>query len=290
MTLRIRWLVWAIVLNIILVTAGVAGGEQVLYPRWLLRTELLLQNIGTSTMHRATVEIPLIVEASAYGLVVSEEYNVELEEIVFLDCGTRKGIFRVGSLEPGESMTIRVEYGIAPGATRDIPAEPVKVTSLLIPDSAILGAALRVTDGVTDYEEKFRTLQAFTHQHMRYELNSPWRNGDALKALEQAEGVCEDYANLLVALASALGIPSRTVYGYVKTPRSDNWIRHAWVEYLSLDGQWQSADPTFSPEPGLDDSVHYLGQGYENLSARVRFVGGRLAGSWREDVEELSQQ
>lgn len=289
MTRRFSWLVWVLVANLVL-AVGAVGAETAWEPQWLLRTELQLQNIGTTTMNRAIVEMPLIVEDSAYGLVVSEQFNAQLQDIVVLDCGTRKGIFRIGTLKPGESFTIRLEYFIDPDASLLVDGDEVVLPSLPPPDSAILDMALEVAGDVEGDENRFAALQRFTHQHMSYSLDSEWRNGGALQALHQAEGVCEDYAELLVALANALDIPSRTVYGYVFTPRSERWIRHAWVEYLSEDGYWQGTDPTFSAQVGLNEAVKYLGQGYSNLSARVRFVGGRLAGLWQETVEELEEQ
>ncbi len=73
-------------------------------------------------------------------------------------------------------------------------------------------------------------------------------------ALGARKGVCQDYSNIMIALARSLRIPCRYVSGYLfhrveYNDRSAQDATHAWVEALlpAKDGgdpRWVGADPT----------------------------------------------
>ncbi len=66
----------------------------------------------------------------------------------------------------------------------------------------------------------------------------------ALYALQHKSGDCTEYANLMVALARASGIPARVMDGYVYSENSVVYARdyHNWVEVF-VDNQWHIVDP-----------------------------------------------
>lgn len=85
--------------------------------------------------------------------------------------------------------------------------------------------------------------------------------GGALRALRRAQGVCEDYSSLYVAVLRALGIAARQQGGYLYLPGEHNkppyWdetkqrlnlnqMRHTWVEFYVAGQGWVIADPTFT--------------------------------------------
>ena len=64
-------------------------------------------------------------------------------------------------------------------------------------------------------------------------------------------GVCGDFANLMVALLRAEGIPARNISGLalqIPLGRATDWGHqggaHAWVEFYA-DGKWHFADPSW---------------------------------------------
>jgi transglutaminase-like putative cysteine protease len=67
-------------------------------------------------------------------------------------------------------------------------------------------------------------------------------------ALQAREGVCQDFAHIMLALVRGLGIPARYVSGYLyyqrKTDRSTPDASHAWVEVLLPQYGWVGFDPT----------------------------------------------
>ena len=91
----------------------------------------------------------------------------------------------------------------------------------------------------------------------------------ASDVLAAGKGDCTEHTVLLVALARAIGIPARPVYGLVFAQYGDGqpalyW--HAWPEIRSA-GEWIPIDPTFG-EPVADATHVLLGTG-----AQVDTVG-----------------
>jgi transglutaminase-like putative cysteine protease len=68
------------------------------------------------------------------------------------------------------------------------------------------------------------------------------------EALRTRQGVCQDFAHILIALVRRLQIPCRYVSGYlfheVKKDRSLEGASHAWVEALVPRLGWVAFDPT----------------------------------------------
>jgi transglutaminase-like putative cysteine protease len=114
-------------------------------------------------------------------------------------------------------------------------------------------------------------LMALTRQLYRVITYAPGAthvSSSILHVLEHQEGVCQDFAHLMLAICRRQGIPSRYVSGYLYTgedlpdakglPESAPGIRdpeapqglvsgnamHAWVECLLPDNRWHGFDPT----------------------------------------------
>lgn len=97
---------------------------------------------------------------------------------------------------------------------------------------------------------KSKTAYEFVNMYMTYDANSG--NKGALSALNTAKGVCEDYAELYVALLRASKVPARVATGFwVDTNEfssnkvvDSNGYNHAWVEYYLPEYGWIPAEPT----------------------------------------------
>ena len=68
-------------------------------------------------------------------------------------------------------------------------------------------------------------------------------------ALESRQGVCQDFAHIMIALTRRIGIPCRYVSGYLfhkagEKTRSAEGATHAWVETLLPGLGWTGLDPT----------------------------------------------
>jgi transglutaminase-like putative cysteine protease len=89
-----------------------------------------------------------------------------------------------------------------------------------------------------------KLFDAFDYVPMSTRVDSPI--DDALKA---RQGVCQDFAHIMIALVRPLGVPCRYVSGYLfhrasDHDRSSDGATHAWVEALLPDLGWVGFDPT----------------------------------------------
>lgn len=106
---------------------------------------------------------------------------------------------------------------------------------------ALIRARAAQLQGATPLQT-MRAIYDFVRQHLHYAGYVADDLG-ALYALTQRSGDCTEYADLVVALARACGIPARMMGGYVTA--LDTSVRgqdyHNWAEVF-LDGDWRVVD------------------------------------------------
>jgi transglutaminase-like putative cysteine protease len=61
----------------------------------------------------------------------------------------------------------------------------------------------------------------------------------AEQAIEIGQGVCQDFAHVMIALCRSHGIAARYITGFIQ----GEGFTHAWIEYYN-DGMWYGFDPT----------------------------------------------
>jgi transglutaminase-like putative cysteine protease len=94
-----------------------------------------------------------------------------------------------------------------------------------------------------------RELNQRLFQHIRYVPRATRVDSPIDEAIESREGVCQDYAHIMIALLRNVRIPCRYVSGYMYgTPRerdrSASDATHAWVEAFLPYLGWVGFDPT----------------------------------------------
>ena len=89
--------------------------------------------------------------------------------------------------------------------------------------------------------------------------------------LESGQGVCQDYAHVMIAIARSWGVPTRYVSGYfyvagVEGEPARGTATHAWVECRLPELGWVGFDPT---NDGLADERHIrmaVGRDYSDVA------------------------
>jgi len=132
-------------------------------------------------------------------------------------------------------------------------------------DSQILEVATAATRDKTTVYDKAQSLYQYVTESLDYSQSRVKENDfdrrGALAALrDPANAICLDYADLLIALLRAAGIPAREVNGYAYTRNVDflpsgdleGEALHAWVEYYEPYVGWIPIDPTWGSTSGLD--------------------------------------
>ena len=120
------------------------------------------------------------------------------------------------------------------------------------------------------------TIMAAIGAHMTYDTDSSHAQTTAAAAFAAKRGVCQDYAQIFIAAARHLGIPSRYVTGYLLLEDgSGASAHHAWAEALVDHIGWVGFDATND----LCPTDHYvrLGSALDAASAApIRGVRRRL--------------
>lgn len=94
-----------------------------------------------------------------------------------------------------------------------------------------------------------RQVMADLYTRFEYRPKSTRVDSPIDDALSTRQGVCQDFAHIMIALVRQLRIPCRYVSGYLFQPgdtptRSMDGATHAWVEAWLLDLGWVGFDPT----------------------------------------------
>ncbi len=138
----------------------------------------------------------------------------------------------------------------------------------------------------------------FTYRADVTEINTP-----AALALQRREGVCQDFAHVMLACLRSLGLAARYVSGYLLTQPPPGMPRligsdasHAWISVFLPDlpgapgskvgGAWYDLDPTNARDgwgtPGEDYLRLAVGRDYADVSPLRGVIHG--AGKHRLDV------
>ena len=120
-------------------------------------------------------------------------------------------------------------------------------TPLTTVTDEISGAAIAAIAGLPP-DAAAESISARVHEHVTYMPGATGVRTDAQEAWDKGQGVCQDMAQLTVALMRAAGLPARYVSGYLhpdpkaEPGRTAIGQSHAWVEYWA--GDWTPLDPT----------------------------------------------
>ncbi len=139
-------------------------------------------------------------------------------------------------------------------------------------------------------------LMQRVHTHMRYQPSATDVATDALQALAQGSGVCQDFAHLMIGTLRSYGLAARYVSGYLLTQPLPGQPRlvgadasHAWVAVWCPVLGWLALDPTNSVAAGLDHVTLAWGRDYADV-APLRGVirgGGSAPPSVSVDVQMI---
>lgn len=118
-------------------------------------------------------------------------------------------------------------------------------------------------------ESSLRALEQAIHKGLSYVPASTTIDTTIEQVLAQGEGVCQDFAHLMIAVARRWGIPSRYVMGYL-CPKEHHLEKtqesHAWVECLIPEKGWVRFDPTNPARRGRGYITVACGRDFKDVS------------------------
>ncbi|MDT7835219.1 transglutaminase family protein [Aquabacterium sp. OR-4] len=175
----------------------------------------------------------------------------------------------------GEQQPEAVEYMLASRFAPHDARLAAFAADLFTPQRPLLEAALALMHRV--------------HQRMRYRPLSTDVATDAPSALARGEGVCQDFAHLMIGAMRSLGLAARYVSGYLLTHPPEGQPRlvgadasHAWVAVWCPRQGWVALDPTNNCRVGTDHVTLAWGRDYGDVAPLRGVIRG--GGSTPPDV------
>jgi transglutaminase-like putative cysteine protease len=145
----------------------------------------------------------------------------------------------------------------------------------------------RLAEEIGANERKGRSPLAFlqdiasgVHRSFSYVKKSTAVNSPIEDALRSRQGVCQDFAHIMIALVRNAGIPCRYVSGYfyhiteTAHPAADG-ATHAWVEALLPGLGWVGFDPTINQLASKQHIRTATGRDYADVPPTMGMMKGK---------------
>jgi len=161
-------------------------------------------------------------------------------------------------------------------------------TPLTTVTDEISSAAIAEAAGLSP-DTAAEAISARVHEHVTYMPGATGVRTNAQEAWDKGQGVCQDMAQLTVALMRAAGLPARYVSGYLHPdPKAEPGSTavgqsHAWVEYWA--GEWTPLDPTSLAPVGERHVVVARGRDYGDVPPLKGIYHGPAGGDMTVTVE-----
>lgn len=153
-------------------------------------------------------------------------------------------------------------------------------------DDDVRAAAQRLVD-ITgdDVVGVILAIHRFVHTALRYAPGATYIGVDVNEVLAKAQGVCQDYAHLAIAMCRSVGIPARYTSGYFFAASEQSGAdvdgdevtvqTHAWFEAAVPGWGWMALDPTNALQVGQRHISIGHGRDYDDVPPlRGVFTGG----------------
>ena len=143
-----------------------------------------------------------------------------------------------------------------------------KPSRLTQPDEALAQIAAQLQSGGKQGSELARQINTWVYQTMKYAHDVTNIHTTAAEALSLKQGVCQDYAHVMLTLCRLCALPARYVSGHLLGEGGT----HAWVEVLlPTDKQPESAlivplDPTHGRQAGINYVTVAVGSDYFDVA------------------------
>lgn len=138
-------------------------------------------------------------------------------------------------------------------------------TPLTTPNGRIRVIARRMRSEATTEHDLALRINDYVYEAMQYKSGVTTVNTSAAEALSLGQGMCQDYAHLMLAICRAAGLPARYVSGHLLGEGGS----HAWVEVFlpAPSGLIAFAfDPTNKRQPHLGYVTVAVGRDYHDVS------------------------
>lgn len=152
------------------------------------------------------------------------------------------------------------------------------------------------------FSESLLRLNDHLHRNLSYRPGATDAGTTVEQFLQRREGVCQDFAHLMIAISRAAGLPARYVSGYIETdpPLGDDGkpsealigavATHAWIEVFTPTGYWVGLDPTNNMMDGERHVQIGIGRDYADVPPLKGVFKGGLAQSLSVQVRMTREE
>jgi transglutaminase-like putative cysteine protease len=162
---------------------------------------------------------------------------------------------------------------------------------LTVPDERIQAASRAIQDQASSSSEWVDLAHDWAAQSITYRIGVTGTRTPAAMALHLGQGVCQDYAHIMLSLVRSLGFPARYVSGHL----IGEGAPHAWVEVLLLDSSADGPalvlafDPTNHRRVGQNYIAVAVGRDFADVTSTSGVFSGSATGRlhWSKQAEAI---
>jgi transglutaminase-like putative cysteine protease len=260
----------------------------------------MILSVEHVTTYRYDLPVRGVVQSHRLQPSLYDGQRIRQWEVTVTD-GQRGGGFRDGAgdwvqgwtvLGPVSEITVAVRgtvetsdlAGVLRGHREWVPPEAYLRDTPATRADAALTALASAADAAGDPLDAAHRLSAAVTRAIAYRPGATVAGTTAAEALARGEGVCQDHAHVLLAVARSRGLPARYVSGYLLTAgeAAANEAAHAWAEIWVPGLGWIGFDPANECCP--DDRYVRLGSGHDARDAAPIRGSARGTGAERLGV------
>ncbi len=183
--------------------------------------------------------------------------------------------------------------GAAARASRDLgatgPANYLFASPLIASDADITAWCAKDLDPDRGIVEAVFALARRITDEFRYDGDATEADTPPAEAFAKRHGVCQDFAQIMIAGLRGCGVPAAYVSGYLRTIPPPGRARlvgadatHAWVlAWCGPDRGWLGFDPTNACMMASDHIVTAVGRDYADVAP----IGGIFLGGGRQKID-----
>ncbi len=233
---------------------------------YTVQQTLVIANDGSGTVEKLKLHMVMLQDWAPYQQATLVQASPSDYEIITDEDDNEYALFWFYDIQPGDSVPVTIEYevtvnaldydlSVCSGEMIQTFTNAEKYLEVDHPEISTLAESL-TADAETDCQA-VNNIYTYVIDSMNYAGYVPGDNG-ALLAHQTGTGDCTDYADLMIALTRAAGIPARFVEGV--TYGTDGYYdegqtKHDWLEVYLPGSGWVPMDPTW----GENDADTYFG-------------------------------
>ena len=223
---------------------------------YTVRQTLSIANDGNGTVDELKLHMALLRDWAPYQQVTLVQASPSDYEIITDADDNEYALFWFYDMQPGDSVPVTIEYevtvnaldydlSVCSGEMIQTFTNAEKYLEVDHPEISTLAESLTV-DAKTDCQA-VNNIYTYVIDSMSYAGYVPGDKG-ALFAHQTGSGDCTDYADLMIALTRAAGIPARFVEGVTYSTDGyydEGQTKHDWLEVYLPGTGWVPMDPTW---------------------------------------------